>query len=75
MKQILNLDIYKNWRADVLFVLLVVGLLLLFADSESLVALVWSKLAALGFGLAFCSLWQKWDGEGKIEELNNLVEE
>lgn len=75
MKELMNLELLKNWRADVLFLLLVVGLLLLFADSKSLAALVWTKIAALGFGLAFCGLWRKWDDEGKIEELSSLVSE
>lgn len=75
MKQILNLKIYKNWRNDVLFALLIVGLLLLYADSKIFFTLVCSKLAALGCGLVFIALWKKWDREGKIEDLKSLCEE
>lgn len=71
----MNLELLKNWRNDVLFVLLTIGLLLLFADSDDLATLAWTKIAALGFGLAFCGLWRKWDDEGKIDELSSLVSE
>lgn len=73
MKQILNL--YTNWRNNVLLGLLAIGFVLLFAESDSLVGLFATKIAALGCGFVFSVLFAKWETEGKIKELTDFINE
>lgn len=67
--------IYANWHNDVLFGLLAVGLLLLFAECESLAGLYATKIAAIGCGIVFSVLFAKWETDGKIKELSDFINE
>lgn len=73
MKKIL--DLYTNWRNDALFVIAGLGLVLLFAECDSIATLLLSKIAAIGCGFVFAALFAKWETEGKLTELSNLVNE
>lgn len=73
MKKIISL--YTNWRNDVLFGLLAVGLLMLFAEYESLLTLLVTKIAAIGCGIIFSALFSKWETEGKLTELTDFIKE
>lgn len=75
MKQILNLQIYKSWRVDVLLVLTVVGLILLLGDTDDLAALAWSKIAAVADFCIVVALWTKWDAAGKLDGIKELCTE
>lgn len=73
MKKIISL--YINWRNDILFAIMATGLVLLFAECESILTLLATKIAAIGCGFVFAALFAKWETEGKLTELSNLVNE
>lgn len=73
MKKMITL--YTSWRNDVLFAIMAIGLILLFAECESLLTLLATKIAAIGCGFVFAALFSKWETEGKLTELANLINE
>lgn len=73
MKKLMN--IYANWRADVLLCVMAAAMLLLFAESDSLAALLLTKIAAVAALFLFAALFSKWETEGKLTELQNLLKE
>lgn len=68
-------SIYANWRADVLFAIMAVGLVLLFAENDSIGELIATKIAAIVCGIIFSALFSKWETEGKLTELTDFIKE
>lgn len=73
MKKIIGL--YLNWRNDVLFAVLMAGLILLFSECDSFNTLVLTKTGAVVCGFVFAGLFSKWETEGKIKELSDFINE
>lgn len=72
MKKYLN--IYRNWRVIVLFLLCMVAALFILGDCDDMGYLLFIK--GVGFGLAYIiyRLGKYWDAKGKINELTALAE-
>lgn len=73
MRRIISL--YLNWRNDVLFAVLMAGLILLFAECENFTTLMLTKVGAVLCGFVFAGLFTKWETEGKIKELSDFINE
>lgn len=73
MKSLLNL--YANWRIDVLFAILTVGMILLIGIHDSFFVTILTKLAAAAAFLAAARLYQHWDRQGLINDLSDLCRE
>ena len=69
------LDLFRNWRIDVLFVLCIIQVVLTFASSEDIPTLFTIKLFAYIVGYIIYRLFKYWDARGKLTELAQFTEE
>lgn len=67
------LSLYTNKYIAALLGIMAIGIILLFAESDSIVGLFATKIAAIGCGFVFAALFSKWETEGKIKELSDYV--
>ena len=70
MKTLLN--IYRNWRTQVLTALVIIDAVLLLSESDNQHALIITK--TVGFALAYgiYKLTQHWHDKGKIDKLKQI---
>ena len=71
----MNKSIYLNWRFHVLFLLGMVTIFLLFADSEDLMIFFISKLIGAVLGYISFQLFKYWNKNEKLNGIRELVEE
>lgn len=67
--------LYTNKYNLTLFTIMAVGLILLFAENGSIEEMVLTKIAAICCAILFSFLFSKWETEGKLTELQNLLKE
>lgn len=65
----------KNWRYYVMYAILSIAMLLLFAESESIVILFVTKIIALVLILTQSALFSYWQKKNRIPELIKFLEE
>ena len=65
----------KNWRYYVIYAILSIAMLLLFAESESIVILFMTKIIALVLILTQSALFSHWQKKNQIPELAKFLEE
>lgn len=70
MKTLLN--IYRNWRTQVLTALVVIDVVLLLSESDNLQALIITKAVGIALAYVIYKLTQHWHDTGKIDELTQL---
>lgn len=71
MKRIL--EIFTNWRNDVLFALFAIALTLLLSEAETLTSFLISKLIGVIAAYIFCRLFIFWDKQGQIKDLTDIA--
>lgn len=67
MKKLLN--IYTNWRIDILFLLFSLTLILLLSEADTMTAFITSKVLGTASALLFYHLYTRWNKSGFIDEL------
>lgn len=71
MKRIL--EIFTNWRNDVLFALFAIALTLLLSEAETFTSFLISKLIGVIAAYIFCRLFIFWDKQGQIKDLTDIA--
>lgn len=69
------LNMMRNWRVNAIAVMIVATFVLLLSECDSVLALILTKVAGL-LTAALCSLLvRRWERQGKISELTDIMEE
>lgn len=73
MKKII--DIYKNWRADMVMLTGFAAAILLCCEAEIVATLLLTKVAGVALGLASVQMFRHWSKQGLINEMENFINE
>lgn len=63
----------KNWRYYVMYAIMSIAMLLLFAESESIMTMFMTKVFALVLILVHSALFSHWQKKNRIPELIELI--
>lgn len=69
------LNMMRNWRVNAIAVMIVATFVLLLSECDSVLALILTKVAGLLTAALCCLLVRRWERQGKISELTDIMEE